>query len=192
MTVRNLGPVSLGLKQHQCLTLTGPSGAGKSLFLRGIADLEPHSGEILLDETACAASAAHEWRRRVGLLPAESHWWFDTVGEHFTEVDENLFSTLGFDPEVLHWLVSRLSTGERQRLALLRLLANQPQVLLLDEPTASLDPTNTERVEAVIKHYMSASPVAVIWVSHDAKQRQRVGQQHYVITDGQVLPEDKA
>lgn len=192
MTVRYLGPVSLGLKQHQCLTLTGPSGAGKSLLLRGIADLEPHSGEILLDETACAATAAHKWRRRVGLLPAESHWWFDTVGEHLTEVDEAELSSLGFDPEVLQWSVNRLSTGERQRLALLRLLANHPQVLLLDEPTGNLDPQNTERVETVIKQYMSANPVAVIWVSHDAKQRQRVGQRHYLLRDGQVLPEDKA
>lgn len=192
MTVRHLGPVSLDLKQHQCLTLTGPSGAGKSLFLRGIADLDPHGGEILLDETACAATAAHKWRQRVGLLPAESHWWFDTVGEHFTEVDEAELSSLGFDPEVLQWSVNRLSTGERQRLALLRLLANHPQVLLLDEPTGNLDPQNTERVEAVIKQYMSTNPVAVIWVSHDARQRQRVGQQHYVLRDGQVLPEDKA
>ncbi len=60
---------------------------------------------------------------------------------------------LGFAPDVLGWSVARLSTGERQRLALVRLLAQTPEVLLLDEATANLDPSNGARVESVVETY---------------------------------------
>jgi putative ABC transport system ATP-binding protein len=75
---------------------------------------------------------------------------------------------------VLEWTVSRLSTGERQRLALARLLALQPQVLLLDEATANLDPPNRDRVEDLIQDYRREQGAAVLWVSHDPDQRRRL------------------
>ncbi len=81
---------------------------------------------------------------------------------------------LGFDESVFDWQVSRCSSGEKQRLALLRLLENQPQVLLLDEPTASLDPESVERVESLIKTYRERNASPVLWVSHDAGQLARV------------------
>ena len=80
--------------------------------------------------------------------------------------------------------VARLSSGEKQRLALMRLLANRPQVLLLDEPTANLDPENTRRVEAVITEYRRAHKAVVIWVSHDPEQVTRVANRYYEMTNG--------
>jgi ABC-type iron transport system FetAB ATPase subunit len=80
--------------------------------------------------------------------------------------------------------VTRLSSGEKQRLALLRLLANQPRVLLLDEPTANLDPQNTRRVEAMIAAYREARGAAVVWISHDREQAARVCDRHYIVVDG--------
>lgn len=173
IATEQLPPVSLSLDPGECLSVSGPSGAGKSLLLRAIADLDPSEGEVWLDDSERSTLAPADWRRRVALLPAEPAWWADRVGEHFDEPSP-LLERLGFPPAVMEWSVTRLSSGERQRLGLLRLLARAPQVLLLDEPTANLDPENTRQVEAVVREYLEAHSACALWVSHDAAQRARV------------------
>lgn len=170
------GPFTFCVKQGEGLGVSGPSGSGKSLLLRAIADLDPHGGTVRVEGKDCEAMTAPSWRRQVGLLPAESAWWHALVGDHFTACEElnELLAALGFTEAVLEWSVTRCSTGERQRLALARLLLNQPKVLLLDEPTASLDRDNVGRVEQVIAEYRATHHAAVIWVSHDATQLERV------------------
>lgn len=169
-----LGPIDLDVGGGECVCLSGPSGSGKSLLLRAAADLDPHDGEAFLDDVACSGFTATDWRRRVGLLAADSHWWWPTVGEHFPAGCDPDLHVLGFLPETLDWSVERLSTGERQRLALLRLLCNQPQALLLDEPTANLDGESTLRAEQLIGDYRRRRQAAVLWVSHDSAQIRRV------------------
>lgn len=195
---RVLAPVDLDLQAGELALISGASGSGKSLLLRAIADLDPHGGEVWLGEEPRSAMPAHRWRRRVGLLPAESSWWEDQVGSHFPETTGNpipldqLLADLGFGPEVLGWSVSRLSTGERQRLALARLLAQEPEALLLDEATANLDPSNRDRVESVVEGYRARRVAATLWVSHDPEQRERLSAdgrgRQLVIRDGRVEP----
>jgi ABC-type iron transport system FetAB ATPase subunit len=195
LRLRLLAPVDLTVDAGELVFLSGASGSGKSLLLRAIADLDPNSGEAWCGKTARSSLPAHVWRRRVGLLPAESGWWADSVGAHFpqaAEADsrrESLLERVGFGPEVLEWEVRRLSTGERQRLALARLLANGPEVLLLDEATANLDPENRSRIEAVIADYRADEAAAVLWVSHDPEQRARMNGRRLMIHDGRVTPE---
>jgi ABC-type iron transport system FetAB ATPase subunit len=189
-----LRDIHLTLAAGECLFLSGPSGCGKSLLLRAIADLDPHSGEVWLDDTPRSRLPPPQWRRRVGLLPTESHWWAETVGEHWptsamTLDRERLLEMLGFDADVRDWSIARLSTGERQRLALVRLLLNQPQALLLDEVTANLDAVNRERVETVLEAYRTMHHAAVLWVSHDLEQRVRLGGRSLVIREGRLEPE---
>jgi ABC-type iron transport system FetAB ATPase subunit len=143
-------------------------------LLRAIADLDPHQGEARLDGVPAHAIAAPIWRRRVGLLPAESRWWTERVGDHFGHPPPDWLAGLGLPAEVFDWTVSRLSSGERQRLALARLLENRPEVLLLDEPTANLDPENTERVQALLRGYQRSRGAALLWVSHDRGQLERM------------------
>jgi putative ABC transport system ATP-binding protein len=193
-----LQPVELRIDAGELLFLSGPSGSGKSLLLRAIADLDPNTGEVFCGDVARSSLPARAWRRRVGLLPAESGWWEDLVGAHFpdgaaagaSQADlEPLLARLGFAPDVLGWTVTRLSTGERQRLALARLLAHRPEVLLLDEATANLDPENRTRVEGVVADYRVDRAAAVLWVSHDPEQRLRMNGRRLVIDGGQLLPE---
>ena len=155
-------------------------------MLRAIADLDPRHGKVFLDDVECNEMYPGQWRRNVGLLPAESQWWYETVREHFTDMDTALLSALGFDEDVLDYQVARLSTGERQRLALIRLLCNRPQALLLDEPTASLDPGNINRVERLIKDYSSKSHSPVLWVSHDPEQIERVSDRYFQMVEGKL------
>ncbi len=187
LEVEGLSPVDLTVRPAECVALTGPSGSGKTRLLRAVCDMEPHSGAIRLGETYCEQTPAPLWRKRVGFLPTESRWWKEAVGEHFHGVPEKGLDRMGLDPEVMQWPVSRLSSGERQRLAVLRLLANVPDALLLDEPTANLDPSNRDRVEFFLTDYIHRNGAACLWVSHDSEQMGRIARRCYEIRDGRLF-----
>lgn len=181
-----VGPISFFLRTQECVAITGPSGAGKSLFLRAVADLDPNQGEVWLNSRPRLDYSPTQWRRMVGLLSAESHWWAETVREHFPQSRSCDLAALGFDSDVLDWTAARLSSGERQRLGLLRLLNNQPQVLLLDEPTANLDSLNTERVETLIDRYLDSAKACALWITHDPAQIKRIADRVATLVDGRL------
>lgn len=187
-----IGPVSFDIAAGDCLCISGPSGSGKSQLLRSIADLDPHEGELWLAGESCEAIAPEKWRTAVGLLPPESHWWLPHVKDHFHDGLPVPLEHIGFSAAILEQPVIRLSSGEKQRLALMRLLSNRPRVLLLDEPTANLDPENVRLVEAVIREYHVAGVTAVIWVSHDREQIARVANRHLEVVAGRLQERDPA
>jgi len=132
------------------------------------------------------------WRRQVALVMAEGQWWADSVGEHFPGgCTPASLDRLGLPADALGWQVARCSTGERQRLALLRTLMQQPAVLLLDEPTGNLDEDSTARVESLLGDYRREHAAALLWVSHDPRQAARVAQRRFVLEDGRLLAEDE-
>jgi len=184
---QNIGPIDFTIEAGHSIGLTGESGCGKTLLLRSLADLDEHEGSIFLDNKKCIEIAAPEWRKKVALLPAESHWWFDTVGEHFLSNDYDSLKQLGFDMDVMAWSISRISSGEKQRLALARLLINKPSVLLLDEPTANLDKNNTLMFEAIIQDYLKDNVACALWVTHDIDQLDRVSHAQYKLIDGKLV-----
>ncbi len=185
LQIANIEPINLTIAPGQCIGVSGESGSGKTRLLRAIADLDEHGGQVYEENIAQDQVKAHEWRRRVALLPAESQWWFDTVDQHFN-TQAKYIEALGFDQDVIHWNVSRCSSGEKQRLSILRMLSNCPRVLLLDEPTANLDSSNIARVEDFIGNYLSEHNAIAIWVGHDAAQLERVSQQQYHLSGGQL------
>jgi ABC-type iron transport system FetAB ATPase subunit len=182
----NNGPYSFSVQKGKCIGLSGKSGIGKSQLLKSIVDLIPHTGEVFLDGVACSQVDAPHWRRQVALVPAESFWWYDTVQGHFPDLDHRFLTCgwlfdLGFEPSVMTWQVARLSTGERQRLALLRALINEPRVLLLDEPTSGLDPLYAARYETILSQYRRQYGAPLIWVTHDREQLFRVADTAYLV-----------
>ncbi|MBL4872860.1 MAG: ATP-binding cassette domain-containing protein [Rhodobacteraceae bacterium] len=183
-----LGPISFTVGDGECLAITGPSGAGKSLLMRAIVDLDPNTGEVTTGLMNRAETPAPEWRKHVALLPSETGWWMDNVGDHFlrpTKIAEHL-PEIGLSPDAMSWDVSRLSSGERHRLGLLRCLEKLPNVLLLDEPTAALDTETTTQVEALL-HSLMEKGITILLVTHDVDQPARLGCKTMHIENGQVV-----
>lgn len=180
------------LKDAEPVCLSGASGSGKTRLLRAIADLDLNTGKVALDGVLRESIDPQSWRRQVAYLPAESRWWAPTVGEHFREPAAVPFDRLGFDNIVAGWSVERLSSGERQRLAVLRLLENRPRVLLLDEPTANLDAQSIERVEVLISDYIAEAKAACLWVTHAADQIRRIARHRLLLENSHLIPETAA
>ena len=187
LTRPGIGPIDLDLSEGECVALSGPSGVGKTLLLRAIADLDPNSGRVTLKGEAREATPAPEWRRRVSYLAAESGWWEDMVAAHFTDAEAArlLLPVLGLCPEALNWRVEHLSTCERQRLALVRLLIQSPPVLLLDEPTSALDTDTAKAVETEIKK-RCRDGAAILIVSHDDEQMKRLAGRRLHMKSGRL------
>lgn len=186
-----LHAVSFAVEAGECLALQGPSGSGKTLLLRALADLDPNRGEITLNDTRRETLSGPLWRRQVVYLPANSGWWSEYVGDHFSDWEKAipLLKRLGFSITALReWSVQRLSTGERQRLALVRALVLEPQVLLLDEPTSGLDPETTSAVEQLIQQRLQLG-TGVIWVTHDIAQARRMAKRCLFLKAGHARAE---
>jgi len=183
----SFGPFAFEVARGECVGIAGPSGSGKSVLLRMIADLDPHDGSARLDDVACEAMPAPAWRRQVTYVAAESGWWADRVGAHFGDraAAGALLPALGVAGDALDWPVTRLSTGERQRLALIRALIQAPRVLLLDEPTSALDPETTQAVEALLRQAL-ARGAAIVLVSHDPAQAARLATRRFRMTAGRL------
>jgi putative ABC transport system ATP-binding protein len=185
-----LKPASFALSMGECIAIRGSSGAGKTLLLRAVADLDPNAGTVILENRDRSTIPGPEWRRLVGYVPAEPSWWAETVGEHFADraAAAVFLKNLGFPDKTESWPISRLSTGERLRLALVRALIMRPKVLLLDEPTASLDAASVTAVESLIAAERR-SGLAVLWVTHDAAQARRIAHRQLVVEAGCVREE---
>jgi len=185
------GPYSLSITPGECVGLTGISGVGKTQFLRAVADIIPHQGSLALDGVECNSIAPYEWRKQLSMLPAESRWWYDIVRQHFPEDYMQEFGfkwlkVLGFPDDVMEWQISRLSTGEKQRLSLLRAMINQPRMLLLDEPTSSLDHYHTTELEKFLFQCRQQQQIGLIWISHDLEQLRRVSDRIYSLEKNEL------
>ena len=187
------GPYSFSLEKGKCLAVRGPSGIGKTQLFRAISDLIPSTGEVLVNGISKDDLAAPKWRSQVTMLPTDSVWWYEEVGAHFTspgslEYLKEMCTQLGLSPEIVHWQVNRLSTGEKQRLALLRSLQIRPDILLLDEPTSALDYHNTQLVEALLLKLKDKEQLTLLWVSHDSTQLSRVSDRILYMGKDKIAP----
>jgi ABC-type iron transport system FetAB ATPase subunit len=192
LSVRNLarpgfGPFNFDLAAGECLAITGESGAGKSVLLRMLADLDPCTGEVLLGGVSRQSWPAPVWRKKVTYQAAEPAWWTDTMHMHLApehvEPAHGLLPLLKLRAGAIDEELSRLSTGERQRLALIRSLVQRPQILLLDEPASALDAATTASLEQLLKHYLSEG-MSIIIVTHSIEQVARMADRTFTMQQG--------
>ncbi|MCI0577947.1 MAG: ATP-binding cassette domain-containing protein [Chloroflexi bacterium] len=189
----------LAIMPGEILALVGPSGAGKSTLLRLLNFLErPAAGRISFAGRPLNGAASLAARRRVTTV-------FQTPGLLNRTVADNIRYGLALRgrklaPQLLEqWLArlglaglarqrpAHLSAGEAQRVALARALAIQPDVLLLDEPTANLDPYNVGLIESIIRQENGERGVTVVLVTHDVFQARRLGQRTGLLLNGRLV-----
>ena len=192
LTVKNLRGVAvdaphLGLAVGECVAIMGPSGGGKSRLLRAIADLDENTGSVALENRERQEMRASAWRALVTYVAPEPAWWADTVAAHFPWGPDAgpVIARLGMAQDCLVWPVSRLSSGEQQRLALARALLRGPRVLLLDEPTAALDEDSTAATEDELRRFLDDGN-GIVLVTHNSAQAERMARRRLRVADGRL------
>ncbi|WP_053208311.1 ABC transporter ATP-binding protein [Jiangella muralis] len=178
-----------------CTAIVGPSGAGKSRLLRLLVRLEdPDAGRITFHDTPLEEYDVLELRRRVQLVAQHPVLLTDSVAEEIrlgrpalppAEVGA-LLERVGLPAPFHTRATSGLSGGETQRVCLARSLALDPQVLLLDEPTAALDAASACAIEHTVRDLV-ARGTTVVLVSHNTDQVRRLADQVIVLERGRVL-----
>jgi putative ABC transport system ATP-binding protein len=207
-----LDHANLTLRAGDRVGLVGPTGCGKSSLLRAITKLDRcDSGEVLYRGESICKDAVPAFRRRVIYLPQRSAFVAGTVRENLERPFQLEASESQFDPErAEHWLndlanahgildqsAESLSGGQQQIVALVRAIALEPQVLLLDEPTAALDPELTARFEQRVMSWQEEcgdepdAKHALVWTSHDADQIRRMTTRTVQMRDGVLATESE-
>jgi putative ABC transport system ATP-binding protein len=185
--------VNFILNGGERVAITGSSGSGKSVFLRTLALLDaPGSGEVVWHDQPVVAAQIPAYRSRVCYIAQRPAMMDGTVEDNLRfPYSLNIFKQQKFDIDRVKDLLRQvgkpenfllksaddLSGGEAQVVALIRTIQLDPEVLLLDEPTAALDPQSSRDVEALVNTWFANVPAqtrAYIWVSHDLDQAQRM------------------
>lgn len=196
-----LQPTDFSLNRADRVSITGSSGSGKSVFLRALALLDaPTSGQVLWNGQPIANTEIPHYRSHISYLSQRPALVEGTVEDNLRfpfslktlrqrrfdlAAVTALLEHAGKTQEFLGKNAADLSGGEAQVASLIRTLQLNPEVLLLDEPTAALDPTSSRDVEALINAWFGAdSDRAYIWVSHDLEQARRMSEIHLQMSAG--------
>ncbi len=193
--VRALQQVNLSIVPGERVALIGPNGSGKSTLLRTLHGLlAPSSGQVWRDPArrqAMLFQRPHLLRLSALANVALGLWLDRSLGLSWAQARTRAHSAL----ERVGLLAvaaqggRQLSGGQQQRLALARAWARQPEVLLLDEPTASLDPHAKREVEALVTEFAQggAQPLTLVWASHNLGQVKRIATRVLCLEAGRVL-----
>ena len=202
--------VNLAIRRNEFLAITGPSGSGKSslLYLLGLLDM-PTSGEVLINGKATARMTEKErafirlstlgfvfqfhfllaefTSRENVMLPMRALGQLST--EAMRERAAMLLSSLGLE-EHIDKRPDQLSGGQRQRVAVARALANDPPVVLADEPTGSLDSKSSEQVFQILRDLVDKQGRTIVAVTHDIDLAERMDR-HVELMDGGIVADER-
>lgn len=188
--------VNLSVAASDVVALVGQNGVGKSSLLHSIMGLMPYtSGDAVFNEIKLNGKKPYEIARLgIGLVKQENAIFADlTVAEHF-QLFETLEVTEGlrYFPDLLSktkTLAKKLSGGQRQQLAIALALANNPKLLLLDEPSANIQPSVVESMIETLKHINEVEGVAILLAEQNLSVIGRLAQKAHVVKAGQLIAE---
>ena len=194
--------INIRVDQSETFALIGPTGAGKTTLLRLIDLLDlPTSGRIYLDGTDITepGRVRLEARRRMAFVLQKPVVFNTSVygniayGLKWRGIEENsIHQKVNSILEMVNLSSYKnrnartLSGGEAQRVAIARAIAIEPEILLLDEPTANLDPISTSRIEELITDIVHQYNTTIIMATHDMTQGQRLADRIGVLIDGEI------
>ena len=197
-----LSNINLQIEKGEVFALIGPTGAGKTTLLR-LLDLidTPSSGKIYFDgvDSAQSARLRLEMRRRMAFVlqkpmvfnmsvydnVASALRWRGVGKSKLRERVNSVLEVVGLSAE-RNRDARTLSGGEAQRVAIARAIAIEPEVLLLDEPTANLDPISTSRIEELLANIFHRYDTTIIMATHDMSQGQRLAGRIIVLMNGEI------
>ena len=184
--------VSLSLAAGSLACLVGPNGSGKTSLLHAIAGIGGPAGEVRIDGIAPASLGPSQRLRLLAFLPATRELRWPLIARDLILLggaDENdaaeIVAQLALEP-VAKRRVDLLSTGERSRVLIARALAPRPKLLLLDEPTANLDPLWQIRLMEMLKADLLASGQAALVAIHDLDAAGRYADRLIVMQGGRI------
>lgn len=201
--------IDLVIRPHEFVAITGPSGSGKSslLYLLGLLDM-PTAGEVLIEGKVTTVMTEEE-RALARLTTLGFVFQFHFLLPELTVIDnvmlpmralgrltreemrargEMLLSSLGL-ADHMDKRPDQLSGGQRQRVAVARALANEPPVILADEPTGSLDSKSSAQVFEVLRELVHGHGKTVVAVTHDVAMAERMDR-HVELLDGRIVRDD--
>ena len=190
----SLAPLTLSVEEGEFFMLVGPSGAGKTMILEAMAGLQPHQGEIFLDDRPISKLPPE--KRNIALVYQDYALFphlsvkenihyplrFSRGRDHRSHV-EHLIALLRLEP-LLHRFPGTLSGGEQQRVALARALGAKPRLLLLDEPLAALDPLFREEIQEYLRKLHQEEGFTILMVTHDFGEVLSLGERVAVLRQG--------
>lgn len=178
-----LDDVSFQVKKGERVTITGPSGGGKSTLLKIIGSIEtPTSGRVLFNGNDIAQEDPLAYRQSVSYFFQNASLFGKTVKDNLIfpfqirglsfdqKKCEQMLEQVKLDRSYIDKAVKDLSGGEKQRVALVRNLVFQPDVLLLDEVTSSLDAANKQIIFSMLAELKASDQITVISVTHDERE----------------------
>ena len=182
-TGKVLDDVSFSLEPRQCLAILGNNGAGKSTLLKCIDRIHPTKGaSVRVDGKELFSMSGRELAQQVAFVPQNTAVLHMTVFDAVLlgrkpyirwdatredrQIVTDIIERMGLQPYILR-NVSELSGGEAQKVMLARALAQQPRLLLLDEPTSNLDPRNQHEVMQTVRKIAQEHDICVMTVLHD-------------------------
>ena len=188
--------LDLKVERGDLITIMGSSGSGKTTLLRLINRLsEMDSGSILLNGKDIRDYDPLELRKKVGMVFQLPVIFMGSVRDNLAfgmklRGYDNDIETLARDCAIPEGLLNAdaepLSVGEKQRVCIARALANDPEVLLLDEPTSSLDGVSADRIEKMLLALRREKQLTVLWVTHDREQAKRINGRRYLLREGKL------
>jgi putative ABC transport system ATP-binding protein len=200
-----LNNISMSAHAGQITAIIGPSGCGKSSLIRLINRMsDPSAGEIYLFGTRISQLDPIELRRRVAMVLQKPHMFEGDVHSNLNRSliysnlpplsinDSNLARVIELariSPALLTRDARSLSLGEQQRINIARAQITNPDVLLLDEPTSSLDRPTADALSITVRDICKVSKQAVILVTHDLRLAEKVADYIYFLDSGSIREE---